>query len=95
VVQCAFNGRRVVIFSGGVFHDEAAILEEVRAIHEGGGFGSVMGRNMFQRPKTDALRLLEQIMDIYASKRPRPVHPRKGNGRVLAAAGMSSHHDEV
>jgi fructose-bisphosphate aldolase, class I len=68
VVQCAFNGRRIVIFSGGTFHDEAAILDEVRAIREGGGFGSVMGRNMFQRPKPDAVRLLGQIMDIYAGK---------------------------
>ena len=54
VVQCAFNGRRIVIFSGGLFHEEAALLDEVRAIHEGGGFGSVIGRNMFQRPKADA-----------------------------------------
>ena len=71
VVQCAFNGRRIVIFSGGLFHEEAALLDEVRAIHEGGGFGSVMGRNMFQRPKADALRLFGQIMDIYAGKQRR------------------------
>ncbi len=89
VVQCAFNGRRIVIFSGGLFHEEAALLDEVRAIHEGGGFGSVMGRNMFQRPKADALRLLGQIMDIYAGKKPKPVHSTKGDGRLLAA-GMSS-----
>ena len=78
-----------MIFSGGTFHDEATILEEVRAIHDGGGFGSVMGRNMFQRPKADALRLLGQIMDIYAgkSKRSKPVHAGKGDGHVLAAAG--------
>ena len=89
VVQCAFDGRRIVIFSGGVFHDEAALLDEVRAIREGGGFGSVMGRNLFQRPKADALHLLAQIMDIYAGKKSKPAPARKGNGRVLATAGMS------
>jgi fructose-bisphosphate aldolase, class I len=50
------------------YHFQLAILDEVRAIRAGGGFGSVMGRNMFQRPKADALRLLGQIMDIYAGK---------------------------
>lgn len=67
VVQCAFNGRRIVIFSGGAFDSEAALLEEARSIHAGGGFGSIMGRNAFQRPKTEALRLLRQIMEIYAA----------------------------
>ncbi len=90
IVQCAFDGRRIVIFSGGVFHDEAALLDEVRAIHEGGGFGSVMGRNVFQRPKADALRLLGQVMDIYAGKKSKPVHTRRGDGRPLAAAGAPS-----
>lgn len=66
VVQCAFNGRRIVIFSGGAFDTEAALLEEVHAIQDGGGFGSIMGRNSFQRPRADALRLLGQVMDIYA-----------------------------
>ncbi|HZO88037.1 MAG TPA: class I fructose-bisphosphate aldolase [Chthonomonadaceae bacterium] len=66
VVQCAFNGRRIVIFSGGPTASDDAILNEVRAIKEGGGFGSIIGRNSFQRPKQDALRLLGQIMDIYA-----------------------------
>jgi class I fructose-bisphosphate aldolase len=66
VVQCTFNGRRIVIFSGGAFDSEQALLDEVRAIHEGGGFGSIIGRNSFQRPKADALRLLGTIIDIYA-----------------------------
>lgn len=65
VVQCAFGGRRIVIFSGGAFTDEQGLLDEVRAIQEGGGFGSIIGRNSFQRPKADALRLLSQIIDIY------------------------------
>lgn len=68
VVQCAFNGRRIVIFSGGTFDTDAALLEETRSIQAGGGFGSIIGRNSFQRPKADALRLLGQIMDIYAGK---------------------------
>jgi class I fructose-bisphosphate aldolase len=67
IVQCAFNGRRITIFSGGTFDTEEAILEETRAIRDGGGFGSIIGRNSFQRPKADALRLLGGIMDIYAS----------------------------
>jgi class I fructose-bisphosphate aldolase len=66
VVQCAFNGRRILIFSGGPQEAEANILNEVRAIHEGGGFGSIIGRNSFQRPKPEALRLLGAIMDVYA-----------------------------
>jgi fructose-bisphosphate aldolase, class I len=69
VVQCAFNGRRIVIFSGGVFEADDTLLEEVRAIQEGGGFGSIVGRNSFQRPKTEAIRLLTSIMNIYQSPR--------------------------
>ena len=66
MVHCAFDGRRILIFSGGAFESEEAILEGNRAIRDGGGFGTIMGRNSFQRPKADALRLLNQIMDIYA-----------------------------
>lgn len=67
VMECAFKGRRIVIFSGGAFETEEKLLEEVRAIRDGGGFGSIIGRNSFQRPKEEALRLLSKIMDIYAS----------------------------
>ncbi|XGV97656.1 MAG: class I fructose-bisphosphate aldolase [Leptolyngbya sp. BL-A-14] len=66
IMQCTFNGRRIVIFSGGVIDSDDAIFEEIRAIHEGGGFGSIIGRNSFQRSKPDALRLLNTIMDIYS-----------------------------
>jgi class I fructose-bisphosphate aldolase len=65
VVQSAFNGRRIVIFSGGAAQGREAVLEEIRQIAEGGGFGSIIGRNSFQRPKTDAIDLLHEIMDIY------------------------------
>jgi class I fructose-bisphosphate aldolase len=66
VVQSAFNGRRVVIFSGGEAKDRDAMLAEIRGIAEGGGFGSIIGRNSFQRPKGEAIELLHQVMDIYA-----------------------------
>jgi class I fructose-bisphosphate aldolase len=65
VVQSAFDGRRIVIFSGGAAKGREAVLEEIRAIAEGGGFGSIVGRNSFQRAKTDAIELLHEIMAIY------------------------------
>src|SRR5581483_9398486 len=67
VVQSAFDGRRIVIFSGGPKTDDATLLDEVRAIKAGGGFGSIIGRNSFQRPRAEALRLLGQIMEIYGA----------------------------
>jgi len=68
VTQAAFDGRRIVIFSGGPAESDDKILEEVRAIRDGGGFGSIIGRNSFQRPRGDALDFLRQVMDIYAGK---------------------------
>ncbi len=65
VVQCTFNGRRVVIFSGGAATSDEAVLDDARGIAGGGGFGSIIGRNSFQRPKPDALKLLDGIMRIY------------------------------
>jgi class I fructose-bisphosphate aldolase len=65
VVQSCFNGRRIVIFSGGEAKDTAAILAEVKEIAAGGGFGSIMGRNAFQRPRAEALQLLADVMKIY------------------------------
>jgi len=66
VVQSSFNGRRVVIFSGGAAKEDAnAVLDEARAIRDGGGFGSIIGRNSFQRPRPDALKLLGDMMKIY------------------------------
>ncbi len=65
VVRSAFNGRRIVIFSGGAKTDEATILDEVRAIRDGGGFGSIIGRNSFQRDRKAALNLLDQMIRIY------------------------------
>jgi len=67
VVQSAFNGRRIVIFSGGAAKDTDEVMEETRSIHAGGGFGSIIGRNSFQRPQDDGVKLLHDIMNIYAS----------------------------
>jgi class I fructose-bisphosphate aldolase len=68
VLQCCFAGRRIVIFSGGPSEDTATFLDNVRSIHAGGGFGSIVGRNSFQRPKAEAIQFLGDIMDIYAGK---------------------------
>jgi class I fructose-bisphosphate aldolase len=65
VVQSAFNGKRIVIFSGGAKGDEKAFFEDIRSIREGGGFGSIIGRNSFQRPFQEAFKFLKAVMDIY------------------------------
>ncbi len=67
VVQSAFGGRRIVIFSGGAAKGRDEVLDEIRGIAQGGGFGSIVGRNSFQRPKTEAIELLHEIMDVYAN----------------------------
>jgi class I fructose-bisphosphate aldolase len=68
VIDCAFAGRRIVIFSGGAkVDDDDTLLDEIRAIRAGGGFGSIIGRNSFQRPKPAALKMLGAAMDIYAT----------------------------
>src|SRR6266516_710694 len=65
VIQSAFDGRRIVIFSGGAATEDEKFFEEVRAIRDGGGFGSIVGRNSFQRKKPDALLFLGTIIGIY------------------------------
>jgi class I fructose-bisphosphate aldolase len=66
VVQSAFGGRRIVIFSGGAAKGTEQVLEENRQTALGGGFGTIMGRNSFQRPHDEAVRLLHDVMDIHA-----------------------------
>lgn len=66
VVRSAFGGRRIVIFSGGEAKATEDVLAEVKEIAAGGGFGSIMGRNAFQRPKAEAIELLHAVMDVYA-----------------------------
>jgi class I fructose-bisphosphate aldolase len=65
VVQACFGGRRLVVFSGGEAKDAGGLIEEVQAIHAGGGNGSIIGRNTFQRPKAEALKLLADIIAVY------------------------------
>ncbi len=69
VVQSTFDGNRIVIFSGGAMKsNDEDVFDEARAIRDGGGFGSIIGRNSFQRPREHALRFLETIMEIYAGE---------------------------
>ncbi len=68
VVQGAFNGKRIVIFSGGSKSTDKKVFDEVRAIRDGGGFGSIIGRNSFQRPYDAAIKFLGTIMDIYRGR---------------------------
>lgn len=65
VVQSSFAGRRLVVFSGGGAKGEGELLDEIRQIRDGGGTGSIIGRNSFQRPRDDALKLLDNIIKIY------------------------------
>ncbi len=68
VVQSVFNGRRLVVFSGGGAKGLDKLYAECRAIRDGGGTGSIIGRNTFQRPKADALAMLDTIIKIYQGK---------------------------
>ena len=68
VVQSCFQGKRLVVFSGGTSKDRESLLKEVRELYLGGASGSIIGRNSFQRPYNDALNLLDQILNIYRGK---------------------------
>ena len=65
VVQSCFNGRRIVIFSGGENAATETLLEVFRGVQQGGANGAIIGRNTFQRPRADALSLLASIIDIF------------------------------
>ncbi|MFN3260000.1 MAG: class I fructose-bisphosphate aldolase [Pikeienuella sp.] len=67
-MQAAFGGRRIVVFSGGAKKGEDSVYDDARAIRDGGGNGSIIGRNTFQRPREDALKMLSQIIDIYKGR---------------------------
>jgi class I fructose-bisphosphate aldolase len=79
VIQSAFDGHRIVIFSGGAAKETPAVLEENRQTALGGGFGTIMGRNSFQRPHDEAVQLLHNVMDIHltltAPHSPRQAQP--------------------
>jgi class I fructose-bisphosphate aldolase len=68
VVQSTFDGRRIVIFSGGAKGEDQKIFDEAHAIRDGGGFGSIIGRNSFQRTKPEALKFLDTVMKIYSGE---------------------------
>jgi class I fructose-bisphosphate aldolase len=65
VVQSTYEGRRIVIFSGGASKGTDELLGEIRSIAAGGAFGSIMGRNSFQREKSEAIKLLNDVQDIF------------------------------
>ncbi|MGH7069049.1 MAG: class I fructose-bisphosphate aldolase [Acetobacteraceae bacterium] len=68
IMQAAFDGRRIVLFSGGEAKDLESMLEEVRGLRDGGASGSIIGRNTFQRPRAEALSMLSRIIEIYQGK---------------------------
>jgi class I fructose-bisphosphate aldolase len=65
VVQAAFDGKRIVIFSGGGKTGAEAFFDDIRGIRDGGGFGSIIGRNTFQRPWEESLEFIGRVVDIY------------------------------
>jgi class I fructose-bisphosphate aldolase len=64
-IKSAFNGKRIVIFSGGENRDAAGLLNDVKQLAEGGAFGSIMGRNAFQRPRPEGMKLLQDVIQIF------------------------------
>ncbi len=67
-VQSRRGRKRIVIFSGGAWAEDEALFAEVRAIREGGGFGSIVGRNSLQRQRAESLAFLRQVMQLYAGE---------------------------
>ena len=65
IKKSCFNGRRIVVFSGGEAKNDEELLNEVKAIKEGNGNGSIVGRNCFQRPRDKALELINNMINIY------------------------------
>ncbi len=67
-VKSALNGRRLIVFSGGAAKGADAVYDDARAIRDGGGNGSIIGRNSFQRSREDALDMLGKLVDIYKGR---------------------------
>jgi class I fructose-bisphosphate aldolase len=67
-MQASFNGRRIVVFSGGARKGADSVYDDARAIRDGGGNGSIIGRNSFQRPRDEALAMLGKLVEIYRGK---------------------------
>jgi class I fructose-bisphosphate aldolase len=68
VMQAAFNGRRIVVFSGGAMKGADAVYQDAQDIYDGGGNGQIIGRNTFQRPRDQALDMLDKIVNIFLGK---------------------------
>lgn len=68
VMKSSFNGRRIVVFSGGSKKGADSVFDDARAIRDGGGNGSIIGRNTFQRSREDALEMLGKLIEIYRGK---------------------------
>jgi len=68
IMQCCFDNKRIVVFSGGAAKGENSVIQDAKDIYAGGGNGSIIGRNSFQRSREDALKLLETIIAIYKGK---------------------------
>jgi class I fructose-bisphosphate aldolase len=67
-VRSVLNGRRIIVFSGGAAKGADSVLDDARAIRDGGGNGSIIGRNAFQRPRDEAMKMLAEMVDIYKGK---------------------------
>lgn len=68
IVQSCFNGKRLVVFSGGITKSERELISEIQAIKNGGGNGSIIGRNSFQRPYIESIKLLKDICELYKTQ---------------------------
>jgi class I fructose-bisphosphate aldolase len=64
VVRSCLNGRRMVVFSGGEAKSLDSVYDDARAIRDGGGNGSIIGRNAFQRPREEALAMFQRMINI-------------------------------
>ena len=67
-MQAAFNGQRIVVFSGGAIKGADAVYQDAQDIYDGGGNGQIIGRNTFQRPREQALEMLDKIIGIFLGK---------------------------
>jgi len=67
-MESSFAGRRIVVFSGGAIKGEDSVYDDARAIRDGGGNGSIIGRNSFQRSRPEALAMLTKLVDIYKGR---------------------------
>ncbi|MCB1370543.1 MAG: class I fructose-bisphosphate aldolase [Rhodobacteraceae bacterium] len=67
-VRSAFGGRRIIVFSGGAAKGADSVYDDARAIRDGGGNGSIIGRNTFQRSREDALAMLGKLVEIYKGR---------------------------